>query len=259
MTPATSAAAKTGLRRAPAPRTPRRVSGPARPQRTHGGAASHVLDPRGARLARVAMRVGDAPLLDRLVRGRAWIAIVAVGLLGIVFMQVSMLKLNGGVGRAVTSADTLERQNAALRQQISQLGSDERVRVVAADLGMTMSGAGDPRYLDARQADPRRAARSIKEPAPVAVAAPVIAAPAATSQSAGATTAAEAPAPVTDQAVAASAPTTDGATTPDATGADTAPAPAGGTQPGATTTQQGPATTPSPDQSAAGGAAAPPG
>jgi cell division protein FtsL len=114
------------------------------------------------------MRVGDARVLDRLVRGRAWIAIVAVALIGIVFMQVSMLKLNAGVSRAVTAADTLERQNSTLRADISQLDSGERVQDAAAKLGMVARGAGDVHYLDAARANAARAAASIKPPNPVA-------------------------------------------------------------------------------------------
>ena len=78
------------------------------------------------------MRVGDARVLDRLVRGRAWIAIMAVGLMGIVFMQVSLLKLNAGISRAVTAADTFDRQNSSLREDISKLDSGERIQAVAA-------------------------------------------------------------------------------------------------------------------------------
>jgi FtsZ-interacting cell division protein ZipA len=163
MSPATSAAARApaGPRRAPAPQVPRRVSGPARPR---------VVEPAGVRLAQAAMRVGDARLLDRLVRGRAWIAIVAAGLLGLVFMQVSMLKLNAGIGRSVASADTLVRQNSALRDEISNLRSDERIQSAAADLGMIMPGASDLHYLRTRRADAARAAASLTPPTPQALA-----------------------------------------------------------------------------------------
>jgi hypothetical protein len=172
----TPTAAATGhrsrkLRRSPAPRSPRRVSGPTRPPRAAlagGGGAAVARPPLSLRLGRRAMRVGDARVLDRLVRGRAWIAIVAAALIGIVFMQVSMLKLNAGVSRAVTAADTLERQNSSLRADISKLDSGERVQDAAANLGMTTRPAGDVRYLDAERASAARAAASIKPPSPVA-------------------------------------------------------------------------------------------
>jgi hypothetical protein len=161
------------LRRSPTPRGPRRVSGPTRSPRAAlaGAGAGTVVarPPLSLRLGRRAMRVGDARVLDRLVRGRAWIAIVAAALIGIVFMQVSMLKLNAGVSRAVTAADTLERQNSSLRADISKLDSGERVQDAAANLGMTTRPAGDVRYLDAERASAARAAASIKPPKPVAL------------------------------------------------------------------------------------------
>ena len=58
--------------------------------------------------------------MDRLVRSRAWVVIIGVGLIGIVAMQVSMLKLNSGIGRAVDTAATLERSNASLKAEISR-------------------------------------------------------------------------------------------------------------------------------------------
>jgi cell division protein FtsL len=172
MTPTATGHRSRTLGRTASPRAPRRLSGPTRPPRAAlagAGAGSAVARPPfSLRLGRRAMRVGDARVLDRLVRGRAWIAIVAVALIGIVFMQVSMLKLNAGVSRAVTAADTLERQNSTLRADISQLDSGERVQDAAAKLGMVARAAGDVHYLDAARASAARAAASIKPPNPLA-------------------------------------------------------------------------------------------
>jgi cell division protein FtsL len=183
MTPAAADHRSRKLRRRAAPRAPRRVSGPTRPPRAAlagaGAGAAVARPPLSLRLGRRAMRVGDARLLDRLVRGRAWIAIVAAALIGIVFMQVSMLKLNAGVSRAVTAADTLERQNSQLRADISELDSGERIQDTAAKLGMVTPPAGDVHYTTGADANAARAAASIKPPKPVA---PVAAAPATQQQ-----------------------------------------------------------------------------
>jgi hypothetical protein len=234
MTPTTAAGHRSrNLRRSPAPRTARRVSGPSRPRRAAlagAGGAAVARPPLSLRLGRRAMRVGDARVLDRLVRGRAWIAIVAAALIGIVFMQVSMLKLNAGVSRAVTAADTLERQNATLRADISKLDSGERVQDAAAKLGMTTRPAGDVRYLDAERASAARAAASIKPPNPVALA------PAAngTASTGAATTTAGVAATSGTSATGAAAATTSGAT---ATGAAaTGATPSGTAQNGAAST-----------------------
>jgi cell division protein FtsL len=244
------------LRRAPAPRAPRRVSGPARPPRAAlagAGGAAVARPPLSLRLGRRAMRVGDARLLDRLVRGRAWIAIVAAALMGIVFMQVSMLKLNAGVSRAITAADTLERQNSALRADISELDSGERVQDAAAKLGMVQRGAGDVHYLDAAKANASRAAASIKPPNPVAPAPAVQQQVPATQQQAPA--AAQQQAPATQQ----QAPAASGAA---ATGAATSGAAATGAATSGPVTSGEPSTgataAPSSTTATTTGAAAPP-
>jgi cell division protein FtsL len=207
------------------------------------------------------MRVGDARLLDRLVRGRAWIALVAIGLIGIVFMQVSLLKLNAGISRAVTAADTLERQNSALRGDISNLDSDERIQAVAAKLGMTTPAAGDVHYLDGREADGARAAASIKPPAPVATApaAAAVQQPAAAQQQQPVAAQQQTAQPAATAAAAQQQPQQQAAqptaSTPTGGAATTTTTPPAG---GAATTTAPPAAT-APAAAAAGGASAPQG
>lgn len=107
-------------------------------------------------------------LLDRLIHGRVWIAMVAGALVGLVFLQVSLLKLNSGIGRAVQTAATLERQNASLRAEVSRLDSGQRIQGVADRLGLVMPAAGDRRYLRAGDGGyAAQAARGLTAPAPV--------------------------------------------------------------------------------------------
>ena len=47
----------------------------------------------------------DHRLLDTLLRSRAWIWLLGIALGGIVFMQVSLLGMNAGIGRAVAEVD----------------------------------------------------------------------------------------------------------------------------------------------------------
>jgi cell division protein FtsL len=189
-------------------------------------------------VARRLRALPDTRLLDRLVRGRAWIALVAVALMGIVFMQVSMLQLNAGIGRAVTSADTLERQNSTLRADISQLDSGEQIQKVAAELGMVMPAAGDVRFLDARQADGARAAANITAPAPAA------ATQAAAATQVASVQAQAAPGAVQTQAAAPPA-------TPTATATATATTAASPAPPATTQTQASPPPSPTPATAAA--------
>jgi cell division protein FtsL len=262
MTPPATIAARhpaRTTRRTSTQRPPRRISGPRRPKRDPRAgataAAGALRPPLAMRLGTRAMRVGDARVLDRLVRGRAWIALMAIGLMGIVFMQVSLLKLNAGISRAVTAADTFDRQNSSLREEISKLDSGERIQSVAAKLGMVTPAAGDVHYLDGRGADGARAAASITAPKPVTPSAAAVAAtsaptaattpavqttvaPAATSQTPAASAASAATAPATGGAAPASAGTGQGGTAAapaNTTPANTAPANTQNTAPTATT------------------------
>jgi hypothetical protein len=144
----------------------RRVSGPLRPI------------PAGAPARRgttgVFERIRALPetrLIDGLLRGRAWIWLIGVLLGGIVAMQVSLLKLNAGISRAVTTASTLERQNAAFEADIAGLSSGERVRDAALAEEMVTPQPGTIEFLRARpERDPRLAANRMEPPSDEAVA-----------------------------------------------------------------------------------------
>jgi hypothetical protein len=136
---------------------PRRRSGPAprRKQSTESFAA----------LGRVAMRVPDARVLDRLIRGRLWIGLIAGALVMLVFMQVSLLKLNTGISADLVASQNLERQNAELRASVSSLDSGQRIQDLAAARGMVMPDDGQLRFLTAGPpGDGERAARAITAP-----------------------------------------------------------------------------------------------
>jgi hypothetical protein len=98
-------------------------------------------------------------MVDRLLRGRAWIWLVGILLGGIVAMQVSLLKLNSGISRAVDAAATLERQNSDMESRIARLSSGERIRDGAERSGMIMPPAGEVQYVTVRS--DRDAARAV--------------------------------------------------------------------------------------------------
>ena len=161
--PATAARRATHAGRA-APRPLRPVAGPRRvsgPTRTRPAAATTAPGIRvGA--AGLARTLPDSRALDRLIRGRTWVAVIAVALIGIVAMQVHMLGLNAGIGRAVEKATTLEQQNTALRLEVSRLGSGDRIATEAQQLGLVMPNAGEVRYTDVHATDATRAAKTMK-------------------------------------------------------------------------------------------------
>jgi hypothetical protein len=174
------ASARPATRRTPAPRAPRRVSGPARtpaPQRqaalAGGAVARPVALPRpviggglGERLGAWVRNLPDHRLLDRLIRGRAWIIVLGVLLAGIVALQVSMLKLNTGISRAVEHEQTLQRENQALQASLGALGSDARLQALAERQGFVTPTAGSERNLTVGARDAQRAARAIRPPQP---------------------------------------------------------------------------------------------
>jgi hypothetical protein len=88
-------------------------------------------------------------LLDRLIRGRMWIGLVAFALIGIVTLQLGLLKLNGGIGRALEHEALLQRENAALSIENSELASGAHVDTRATRLGMAFAPQTSLHFLKA--------------------------------------------------------------------------------------------------------------
>jgi cell division protein FtsL len=144
---ARSAPARTKGDRAAAP-NPRPRARRAEPRR--GSAARH---------APVSARSRARGVLDALLYGRAWIALVGVLLAGIVFFNVDLLQMNRDI--AVTSKRVAEvkRENARLRLELARLVSSERIQEAAAARGLVLPAPGEVRYLRADPTvDARRAA-----------------------------------------------------------------------------------------------------
>jgi cell division protein FtsL len=130
---------------------PRRVSGPARRTPVDRNVRAPAAGDTGIVLGLIAAleTIANHRLLDRLLRGRAWIGLVAFALIGIVTMQLGLLKLSGGIGRAIEREALLQRENAALSIENSELSAGERVQSLAMKLGMELVPAGALRFLTA--------------------------------------------------------------------------------------------------------------
>jgi hypothetical protein len=196
---ATSPAGPARRTRAPVParprvaprRPPRRISGPlrvpagrsARPSQAQTQAQHGlVLGVLGALDG-----VSRSGALDRLIRGRIWIAVIAFALIGIVTLQLLVLQLNASIGRSLVREAQLQRANAALSIEGSELSAGERVESQAGRIGMQLVPLGSLRFLTANpRGDVARAAAALKAP----VHATGSGEAGATSQTAGATTAA---------------------------------------------------------------------
>ncbi len=107
----------------------------------------------------------DHPLVIRLLRGRWWIAVVAFALMGIVAMQVAMLKLNAGFTRATERSAELQRDDARLAASVARLDSVARIQAEGRRLGLVMPPAGEFSYLHADpQGDVGAALRIMRAP-----------------------------------------------------------------------------------------------
>jgi hypothetical protein len=161
--PATAAASAPAVhpgRRARPARPPRRVSGPTRSPGRGAAAGTLALPATGIAVGALEAlaHLSRHRMLDRLIRGRSWIGLVAFALIGIVAMQLWVLKLNAGIGRAVTHESWLQRDNSRLGIEISEISSGDLVEQAATEKGMVIVPPGALHFdrvrgpLDARLA-----------------------------------------------------------------------------------------------------------
>jgi len=188
----------------PAPRIPRPAPRITRPARRDAPApATH-----GARALAFVRGLPDHSLTDRLVRGRAWIPILGVLLVGIVAMQVSLLRLNASMGRAIEQGSTLQTENGELRAQVASLRAVSRVERIASNMGMVMSTPAEMTFISPRSAGIRaKAIADMTAPSSSALST-IQAAASDTTQSTTASTAAAA-----TTVASTSTPSTDSSTT----------------------------------------------
>jgi hypothetical protein len=191
------------------PPAPRRVSGPARRER--------VVAPPSSGASALLIRLIDHPWLERLIRGRAWIAIVATALLGIVAMQVALLRLGAQIGGETAAVNSLQQRNSSMEATIGGLEASSGLGTSPHSLGMLYPPPGAVTYLQLNPGDARLAADRIQSPTAAALAA----------------AAAHPPRPVVHHAAAKTVPATAD------TGAVTAPPSTGATGAGASATSAG--------------------
>ena len=175
---APTARAQAAPKRAPARRAPARHAGRARTTSQRGAAAHRRVSGASAGAPAVALpvRVLNAPftraarartgsLLDALLSGRGWIALIFVLLAGIVFFNVDLLQMNRDIARDADRISALKRENARLLLDEARLASSERIQESAALLGLVLPAPGEVRYLTARPTrDAGQAVKRITEP-----------------------------------------------------------------------------------------------
>ena len=135
-----------------------------RPTRRPAPARRRSGPPAARPASRVVPRYDFGAILDRVLRGPAYIAIIGILLAGIVFFNVDVLELNHGIARTDARASQLKRDNAALTLQLAKLGSSERIQHVALQRGLVLPQPGDVRYLRVQPDDATRALRVMTAP-----------------------------------------------------------------------------------------------
>jgi cell division protein FtsL len=110
-----------------------------------------------------AVRARGESVLDSLLRGRAWIALVGLLLVGIVFFNVDLLRLNRSIAVTSEKSEQVSRDNARLRRELARLGSSERVQKAALQRGLVLPSPGDVRFRDINKRDDRRALANLKQ------------------------------------------------------------------------------------------------
>ncbi|HET7508656.1 MAG TPA: hypothetical protein VFJ65_00265 [Solirubrobacterales bacterium] len=143
--PAPAPSRTTPPRRRPAPK---RAPAPSRPK----------LVVVAGRAAVGVRQLPDSSLVVRMTRGRAWIAVLGVLLVGIVALNVATLSFAASAGKIDAQITTLEKENSMLESREAERFSTARVRGEGAELGLAMPTTEEPHLIEASPDDAAAAA-----------------------------------------------------------------------------------------------------
>jgi hypothetical protein len=140
--------------KAPARRTPARRSAPKRAPATTRPKLAVV----AGRTAVAVSQLPDSSLVVRMTRGRAWIAVLGVLLVGIVALNVATLSFAASAGKIDEQITSLEQENSMLESREAKYFSTARIRNEGAAAGLAMPTTEDPRPIEFEPADVTTAA-----------------------------------------------------------------------------------------------------
>jgi hypothetical protein len=138
------APAKAPARRAPA-RKPARKRAPASTRPKFAVVAG--------RTAVAVRQLPDSSLVVRMTRGRAWIGVLGVLLVGIVALNVATLSFAASAGKIDEQITALEQENSMLGGREAEHYSTARIRGEAAAAGLAMPTTEDPKVVQYEPAD----------------------------------------------------------------------------------------------------------
>jgi len=148
---------------APAPvrtRPPAKRKAPARkpaPKRAPATARPKLAVVAG-RTAVAVRQLPDSGLVVRMTRGRAWIAVLGVLLVGIVGLNVATLSFAASSGQIDEQITKLEQENSMLESREAKYFSTARIRNEGAAAGLAMPTTDEPRVVEFEPADVATAA-----------------------------------------------------------------------------------------------------
>jgi hypothetical protein len=106
--------------------------------------------------------IADSGLVLGLTRSRLWIGVVASLLVGIVALNVMALSFNAASSETAALSDELREQNSALRADIADGLSNERLQSAAVRIGLVMPQAASALALTPAAGDAAEAARRLR-------------------------------------------------------------------------------------------------
>jgi hypothetical protein len=91
-------------------------------------------------------------------RGRAWIAVLGVLLVGIVALNVVTLSFAASAGKIDEQITTLENENTMLESREAKLFGTARIRSEGAAIGLAMPNTEEPHLIEPKPTDAANAA-----------------------------------------------------------------------------------------------------
>jgi hypothetical protein len=127
------------------------------PTRRPGG----QLIPIAVGTASAVRNLPDSSLMVRMTRGRAWIAVLGLLLVGIVALNVVTLSLAAGSGHVERNIQALDEENSLLRSRDAQRSGAGRIRHDAAALGLSAAAVDQAGSVRVDPQDVETAARRL--------------------------------------------------------------------------------------------------
>lgn len=121
----------------------------ARATRHSAAAAGQLIPLAVGRTAGAVRQLPESGLVHRLTRGRVWIAVLGVLLIGIVGLNVATLSFDASISKMERRALDLEQRNSALRAGLAKKLSHDRVEAAAMNLGLVRPATDQYSYRDA--------------------------------------------------------------------------------------------------------------